>query len=329
MLEDLNNAEGKNIRPLILGIEGSSLSLREVELFQNLNPWGIILFSRNVENKEQLYLLCSEFRNSVNRKNAPILIDQEGGRVQRLLPPICPDIKSMGEIGALYESSPKEGIALLRSSIGAICTALKGCGINANCAPVADLRIKAMHEVIGARAFSEDPEICKILSSIAIDVFLQNKITPILKHVPGYGRVKVDPHFDLPVVEETFEKLDKSDFIPFKNLLSVPAMMSAHIIYKNIDPLHAASQSKTIMHDLIRANWGYNGLIMSDDIMMKALKGSAVDRAIASLEAGNDIVLHCSGDYYEMKSLLEKIPTASNITQERMNGFTQCERVRE
>lgn len=321
----------QTISPVVIGCAGKTLSADEVALFSDYNPWGLILFNRNLDDSAQIKALIAQFQEAVGRKNAPIFIDQEGGRVQRLRPPLSPDFMAMGEIGTLYQKQPEEAIALLQTTITALSMPLKKLGINANCAPVADLRLEAMHEVIAMRSFSHDPDICKFLADIAMRTFIENGIAPILKHVPGYGRVKSDPHHFLPYIDAPLEQLEQSDFIPFQKLLHAPAMMSAHIIIEAIDAHYPATQSRLIMHHLIREKWGYDGLLITDDIMMEALAGSVCERACASLKAGNDIILHCSGDFTQMQELFQAVaPFPSSVqSQKRMMNFEHIYSLRE
>jgi len=308
-------------KPVIISCSTLSLSKEEISLIQDYQPWGLILFGRNIQSQPQVKELTDHFKSLVKDNNAPVLIDQEGGRVQRLAPPDWPQYPSMGDIAELYSQNSGEGLKLLTQTIQSISADLKACGINVNCAPVADLRLPNTDPVIGKRAFAADVETTTKLAGHAASVFLENSILPVLKHVPGYGRVNTDPHFKLPFVKGELKTLEDADFKPFKALSHIKSMMVAHICYEALNPTVPATQSPEILQSLIRDDWHYDGLLMTDDIMMQALQGDVVQRSLASWRAGMDIILHCSGKIQETTQLLENTPIASEQTARRMREF--------
>ena len=290
----------------IFGLQGLALSDEERDFFQQVQPIGYILFARNIDTPDQVKALTRDLRAiSPDIKNLPILIDQEGGRVQRLRPPHWQDLPPAASYGDLFAHHPnqaKKACALGHRLIG---RALHDLGITVNCAPVADVADPQGHPVIGDRAFSSDPMIATELAAIAASAFLSEGVLPVVKHVPGHGRANSDSHESLPVIETSLEDLSKRDFIPFSNLASLPLMMMAHVLYTELDPEHPASQSSEIIRRVLREKMGFDGLVLGDDVGMEALSGSMAERSRKMLEAGCDYVLHCSGDMEEMRAVAE------------------------
>ena len=278
----------------IFGCIGSKLSKKEFDFFKESQPWGFILFSRNIESKAQVKLLTMELRESVGR-NAPILIDQEGGRVQRMRSPEW--MEYLPALTQVKKSGSHAGRAMyLRSRL--IALELNEIGIDVNCAPVADLLKPNTHTILADRCYGETVEdVVKISRAVATGL-LDGGVLPVVKHIPGYGRAVVDGHEQLPIVREPLEVLTRTDFLPFKLLADLPISMTAHITYTSIDDTPATISKK--MLSLIRNDLGYKNLIITDDISMGALEGSIFERSKSSIDAGCDIVLHCNGDLKEM-----------------------------
>ncbi|NNC36582.1 MAG: beta-N-acetylhexosaminidase [Acidimicrobiales bacterium] len=279
----------------IFGCQGPSLSPGESAFFRDCNPWAFILFSRNIETPDQVRKLCADLRSSVGR-NALIFVDQEGGRVQRLKPPHWRKMPSARIFGDLYRES--EGAALRATWLNyrLIADELRSVGISANCAPVLDLPVDGADPIISDRAFSQGSEITTItLANACMSGLMAGGVLPVIKHIPGHGRATVDSHKELPVIYEPLDKLNATDFGPFKAFNDAPAAMTAHVVLKRVDPDNPVTMSKTAMASVVRENIGYQGLVMTDDLDMKALKGDLTYLTQASLKAGCDVVLQCSG----------------------------------
>lgn len=292
--------------PIIFGIEGKQLTEAEIKFFKSVNPFGYIIFARNIESKSQLLNLTNSIRNLNGDENIPISIDQEGGRVARLRPPLVrayPPAKHFGDMARKDMKAAYEATFDNYSQIG---MDLRECGINVNCAPVADLLVESAHDIIGDRSFGSSVEIAANLCKAAALGLIAAGIQPIIKHIPGHGRALCDSHEDLPIVSADLKTLEQTDFEVFRRLshLSVWAM-TAHIIFTEIDKDHCITTSKEGM-DYIRHTLGYNSnLIMSDDLSMKALKNTPGQNAVAALNAGCDIALHCNGKMEEMVDIYE------------------------
>lgn len=288
---------------VIFGCEGPILKEEEKEFFAKIKPFGFILFGRNVESPKQVKQLCDDLRATINDPTAPILIDQEGGRVRRMRPPEWVDNFAMKPFGDLYERDPSLAIEMLQLQCDVQSSQFHVAGINVTCAPVLDTRFAYSHDVVGDRAFSEDTEIISILGEVVIKRFEENGILPIIKHIPGHGRAKIDSHLDLPRIDASLNDLQDIDFKPFKHVLAhtdVSMAMTAHLLYENLDPDHCGTMSSKIIRQVIREDLGFNGILMTDDLSMKALKGSFSEKTIACLDAGCDLILHCSGNMEEM-----------------------------
>jgi beta-N-acetylhexosaminidase len=306
-------------RAVILGCAGARLSAEERGFFARFNPLGFILFARNVEAPDQLRALIAELRQSLGHADAPVLIDQEGGRVQRLRPPhwrAAPPAARFGELALRDSDAACEAARLNARLIGA---ELADLGIDMVCAPVLDLRFPGAHEVIGDRAFSSDPEIVSLLGRAACEGFFAAGVVPIVKHSPGHGRGMVDSHLSLPVVEASRAELERSDFRPFKSLADMPWAMTAHVVYRAIDAKRPATTSPLIVDQVIRGHIGFDGVLIGDDLSMEALHGSIAERAEATLAAGCDLALHCNGKMDEMKMLSEVVGEITPLTMERLS----------
>lgn len=288
---------------VIFGCEGPILKDEEKEFFAQLKPFGFILFGRNVESPKQVKRLCDDLRATINDPSAPILIDQEGGRVRRMRPPEWVDNFAMKPFGDLYENAPELAIEMLQLQCDVQSSQFHVAGLNVTCSPVLDTRFAYSHDVVGDRAFSEDIEIISTLGTIAIERFQRNGILPIIKHIPGHGRAKIDSHLDLPKIDASLKDLQDIDFKPFMHVLKhteVSMAMTAHLLYENIDVDHCGTMSSKLIKQVIRKELGFTGILMTDDLSMKALEGSFAEKTKACLDAGCDLILHCSGNMEEM-----------------------------
>ena len=288
----------------ILGCSGPALTREETAFFRRVKPWGFILFARNVESPDQVRRLVDALRETVGRDDAPILIDQEGGRVQRLGPPHWGRYPPGRAYGELAGNDPLLRREITRLGARLLAHDLATLGINVDCVPVLDAPDPAGHEIIGDRAYGQTADDVALLGRAAAEGLLAGGVLPIIKHIPGHGRARADSHLELPVVDASWAELDARDFAPFRVCSDMPMAMTAHVIYSAVDRKRPATTSKKVMRKVIREAIGFGGLVMSDDLSMKALTGSFTERAEASLAAGCDVVLHCNGDMAEMKSVL-------------------------
>jgi beta-N-acetylhexosaminidase len=288
----------------ILGCSGPELTAEETAFFRRVRPWGFILFKRNVESPDQVRGLVEALRDTVGRPDAPVLIDQEGGRVQRLGPPHWGRYPPGQAYGLLGVNDPLVRREITRLGARLMAHDLKALGINVDCVPVLDVPDPLGHEIIGDRAYGKTPEDVAILGRAAAEGLIAGGVLPVIKHIPGHGRAKADSHLELPVVEASWDDLDARDFAPFKALSDMPMAMTAHVIYSAIDRKRPATTSRKAIRKVIRGVIGFDGLLMSDDLSMKALSGDFTERAKASLAAGCDVVLHCNGDMAEMKAVI-------------------------
>jgi beta-N-acetylhexosaminidase len=288
----------------ILGCLGPTLSREEKAFFRRVRPWGFILFKRNVESPDQVRALVDALRATVDRPDAPVLIDQEGGRVQRLGPPHWRRYPPGEAYGALAGNDPLVRREVTRLGARLMAHDLAALGINVDCVPVLDVPDPQGHEIIGDRAYGQTPNEVAVLGRAAAEGLIAGGVLPVIKHIPGHGRAKADSHLELPVVDASWEDLDQRDFAPFKALSDMPMAMTAHVIYSQIDAKRPATTSRKVMRKAIRGAIGFGGLVMSDDLSMKALSGDFTERARASLAAGCDVVLHCNGEMAEMKAVV-------------------------
>jgi beta-N-acetylhexosaminidase len=270
-----------------------------------VKPWGFILFKRNVETPDQVRALVASLRNTVGRADAPVLIDQEGGRVQRLGPPHWGLYPPGRAFGALAGNDPLVRREVTRLGARLMAHDLAALGINVDCVPVLDVPDPAGHEIIGDRAYGQTPEEVALLGRAAAEGLIAGGVLPVIKHIPGHGRAMSDSHLDLPVVDAGFEDLDGRDFAPFRVLSDMPMAMTAHVIYSAIDKKRPATTSRKVMRRVVRGAIGFDGLVMSDDLSMKALSGDFTERAEMSRAAGCDVVLHCNGSMVEMKAVVK------------------------
>ena len=278
----------------IYGLGGLELTGDERSFFRDAEPAGFILFKRNCDNSEQLLRLTDSLRELSGRDDVPILIDQEGGRVARLRPPEWPAFPAAEKFASLYRIAPSSAIEAVRSNARAIGLTLRSVGINVNALPLLDVRQEGASDIIGDRAFGSEPMQVAALGRAALDGLASAGVVGIIKHIPGHGRALVDSHHELPVVDATAEELE-SDLEPFERLASAPMGMMAHVVYTAWDSGRPASQSRTVIHDIVRERIGFAGFLMSDDSNMNALTGTQAERAAACVAAGCDVALPCNG----------------------------------
>jgi len=291
------------IRAAVLGCAGPSLGEQERAFLSQAQPWGLILFKRNVVDRAQLRALTDDFRAIVGRADAPVLIDQEGGRVQRMGPPHWPPYPAAARFAA---TDAPERAAWLAARL--IAADLFEVGISVDCAPVLDVASEGMHAAIGARAFSDSAERVARLGRAYANGLIAGGVAPVVKHMPGHGRAQVDSHLDLPVVTASREALAARDFLPFAALKDLPMAMSAHIVFTAIDDQAPATTSPRVVSEIMRGEIGFDGLIFSDDTSMKALRGTFAEKTRAIFAAGLDIVLHCNGDLAEAREVVAETP---------------------
>ena len=306
-------------KAFITGIKSLKLTTSEVKFLKKQKPWGIILFSRNIKSINQTKLLTNSIRKLFKDPHYPILIDQEGGRVNRLKNIITFDNLTGEYFGKLYVQDKRKFNIIYRLFIDKSSYLLKQIGVNINTLPVLDLRIKGSSNIIGDRSFSENKKIVSKVGDICIDLFNQNSIGTVIKHIPGHGLAKVDSHNFTPVVDKSINYLIKNDFFPFKNKDSLFAM-TAHIIYKKIDPLNTATHSKKIIN-IIRKKIGFKNVLISDDLSMKSLKYDLITNTIKSFKAGCNLALHCNGNFNEMKVVAENSPVVNNFIIKKTSLF--------
>jgi beta-N-acetylhexosaminidase len=287
----------------IFGCAGPSLGAEEAAFYRDARPWGFILFKRNIETPDQVRALTDALRETVNDPSAPILIDQEGGRVQRLGPPHWRRYPPGRAYGDLAGNDPLVRREIARLGARLIAHDLASLGINVDCAPVLDVPEPGAHDIIGDRAYGEAWQEVATLGRAVAEGLIAGGVLPVVKHVPGHGRAKSDSHEHLPVVEASYETLAARDFAPFRANSDMPMAMTAHVVYAAIDPDAPATTSRRVVRRVIRGDIGFDGLLMSDDLSMKALSGDFEDRARASLAAGCDVVLHCNGSMAEMRAV--------------------------
>ncbi|MEQ8265853.1 MAG: beta-N-acetylhexosaminidase [Parvibaculum sp.] len=296
-----------SVSSAIYGCRGTALSDDERAFFRNACPWGFILFARNIADPEQVRRLTAELREAAGHE-APILIDQEGGRVQRLRPPFWRAWPSGRTYGEIYERDAETGLFAVRLGAQLMAAELRHVGITVDCLPVLDVPVPGAHDVIGDRAYAEAPGPVAALGLAAAEGLLSGGVLPVIKHMPGHGRAAVDSHKSLPVVDTPVEELRRVDFAPFHALRLMPLGMTAHVVYTALDPHAPATTSATIIRNIIRGEIGFEGLLMSDDLSMEALRGTLGERARASLDAGCDVVLHCNGKMAEMEAVAREVP---------------------
>jgi beta-N-acetylhexosaminidase len=294
-------------RAFITGLAGPDITPDEKAFLREAEPWGLIVFKRNVQSPQQVLALTRSFREAVGR-DAPVLVDQEGGRVQRLGPPHWPAYPPGAMYGRIYRQDAALGLKAARLGALLIASDLRAVGIDVDCLPLADVPAGDADPVIGDRAYGTDPGQVAALAAAVADGLLAGGVLPVVKHLPGHGRATADSHLKLPVVETDRATLERTDFAPFRALADLPLGMTAHVVFSAIDPVAPATTSAIMVGEVIRRFIGFSGLLMGDDVSMGALSGSLAERARASLQAGCDMVLHCNGDLAEMQEVASAVP---------------------
>ncbi len=312
-------------RALITDAAGLALSADERAFFRDADPWGFIIFKRNVETPDQLRALTDSMRESVGR-DAPILVDQEGGRVQRLGPPHWPKYPPGAAYGAVYERDTEAGLRAAWLGARLIAHDLRAVGIDVDCLPIADVPISEADPVIGNRAYGTTPGQIAAIGAAVAEGLLAGGVLPVLKHIPGHGRATADSHHALPVVSTDAKTLQSTDFAAFRPLAKLPLGMTAHVVFTAIDPVAPATTSVTMVREVIRGHIGFDGLLMSDDISMNALAGTLAERARASLAAGCDVVLHCNGAFDERRAVADACPPLAGEARRRADAALGCRR---
>ncbi len=293
-------------RAFVCGCSGLALSEDERAFLRETRPWGLILFKRNVESREQLRALTDDFRSTLGRDGAPVLIDQEGGRVQRMGPPHWTPYPAAARFDA--EIGGERALAAAKLAARLMAQDLREVGITVDCAPVLDVADAETHAVIGARAYGRDPGRVAAFGRAVMEGLMAGGVAPVVKHVPGHGRARADSHLELPVVPASLAELDARDFAPFRALRDAPMAMTAHVVYRALDPERPATTSRIVLQTIVREAIGFDGLLISDDLSMKALGGPFAGRARAAFAAGVDIALHCNGDLSEARPVAESSP---------------------
>ncbi len=302
---------------LIAGLSGEVLTAGEAAFLRDARPCGIILFSRNCTSRDQIARLTASAREARGGDDLLVLVDQEGGRVQRLRPPLGRLLPPAAAYGALYAKDPEAALRMARGVASLVARDLACLGIDTVCAPVLDVPVAGAHDIIGDRAYGSTPgQVAALGRAVALGL-LAGGALPVVKHIPGHGRATADSHVDLPVVTETWAELSASDFAPFKALAHMPAAMTAHVVFTAIDAHAPASTSSRVTREVIRGEIGFDGLLMSDDLSMRALKGSIRSRAEAVIRAGSDVALHCNGDLSEMREAAEGAPALAGDSLRR------------
>ena len=296
------------MRAFVSGCAGCVMSRDEVSFFREAEPWGLILFARNCESPDQVRELARQFRECVDRANAPVFIDQEGGRVQRLGPPTWRKYPAARAYGEVYRRDPAHALKLVHEGARLMADDLHDVGVTVNCLPVADVPQPGAHDIIGDRAYSSDVQEISELARAAAEGSIAGGVLPVVKHIPGHGRASVDSHVGLPVVTTDAETLSAVDFAAFASLKDLPIAMTAHVIYTAFDEDRPATLSSIVIKDVIRDEIGFSGLLLTDDLSMGALSGTLAERTDAAFKAGCDIALHCNGQMAEMEAVAEATP---------------------
>ncbi len=304
-------------RAFITGVSGLTLTADEREFMRAERPWGFILFKRNIDTPSQVIALVDELRKSIDVPEAPVLIDQEGGRVQRLGPPQWPAYPPGATFGTLYDIDRSLGLTAAQLSARLIAADLIDLGVTVDCLPLADLPVAGADAVIGNRAYGTEPAKVAAIARAVTDGLEQGGVLPVLKHIPGHGRATADTHFRLPVVDTPLAELERTDFAAFRPLADLAMAMTAHVVFSALDPAQPATTSATIIEQVIRGSIGFQGLLMSDDVSMNALAGSIAERTRAIVSAGCDMILHCNGKLDEMREVARETPELSGGALDR------------
>jgi beta-N-acetylhexosaminidase len=301
----------------IYGCAGLALSAEETAFFRDAEPWGFILFARNISDADQVLALVESLRETIGDARAPVLIDQEGGRVMRLKPPAWKARPAMGRFGALHAGAAETAREAAYLNARLIAHDLASLGITVDCMPVLDVPVEGADAVIGDRALATDPATIIDLAREVIDGLLEGGVLPVMKHIPGHGRATADSHYALPHVAASREALSASDFVPFRSLAHCPIAMTAHVVYEAIDPARPCTLSPRVIKEAVRGEIGFEGLLLSDDLSMNALTGTLAQRTKGALFAGCDIALHCNGKMDEMKEVAGEAKTLEGASLKR------------
>ncbi len=315
-------------RAFISGLAGLTISAGERAFFRATRPWGLILFKRNISSPEQVSELIANFRDILGWQ-APVLIDQEGGRVQRLGPPHWPAYPPGARYGEIYDRDATSGLAAARLAGHLIAADLAALGIDVDCLPIADVPVAGGDPVIGDRAYGTEPAKVAAIAGAVAQGLMAGGVLPVLKHLPGHGRANADSHHKLPVVDTSRAELEATDFAAFRPLAGLPLGMTAHVVFSAIDARAPATTSVTMVRDVIRGFIGFDGLLMSDDVSMNALSGTIAERSAAALAAGCDVVLHCNGDLAEMTQVAAAVPELSGLAAVRADAALAARGARE
>ena len=303
-------------RAFITGLAGATISANERAFLREAHPWGLIVFKRNINTPKQFADIANVFREIIGWQ-APVLVDQEGGRVQRLGPPHWPSYPPGAVYGAIYDRDPAIGLSAARLGGHLIAADLRAVGIDVDCLPIADVPVAGGDPVIGDRAYGTEPGKVAAIARAIAEGLAAGGVLPVLKHLPGHGRATADSHHRLPVVDTDRKTLEATDFAAFRPLADLPLGMTAHVVFSAIDPIAPATTSVTMVREVIRGFIGFRGLLMSDDVSMNALAGSIAERSRAALAAGCDLVLHCNGDLAEMSAVAGAVPELSGEAARR------------
>jgi beta-N-acetylhexosaminidase len=295
-------------RAFITGLEGATLTTDERRLVREFQPAGLILFARNCRSPDQIRALVAEFKSAAGHDRVLVLIDQEGGRVQRIRPPHASLLPAAAAYLAFTGGDVLAAARRVRLGARLAAAEMRDLGIDTVCAPVLDVPVEGAHDIIGNRAYAHDPATVAALGGAAADGLMAGGVLPVIKHIPGHGRARADSHLELPVVDASREALAASDLEPFRLLAHLPAAMTAHVVYTALDAERPATTSAKVIRDVIRGDIGFGGLLMSDDLGMKALVGSFALRTREALAGGCDLALHCSGNLEEMEEVASASP---------------------
>jgi beta-N-acetylhexosaminidase len=304
------------MRAFITGFAGTKLIDAERAFLREAQPWGFILFKRNIAEPQAVRALVDDVRGTLGR-SAPALIDQEGGRVARLTPPHWPQYPPGAAFGALYDRDKDAGLAAAELGARLIAADLAELGIDVDCLPLADVPVAGADPVVGDRAYGTTPDKVAAIAGAVAEGLMGGGVLPVLKHIPGHGRATADSHAKLPVVNTERAALDATDFAAFRPLAGLPMAMTAHVVFTALDPIEPATVSATIVRGVIRDSIGFAGLLMTDDISMGALSGSIAERTRAAISAGCDVVLHCNGQMPEMEAVAAQAPALAGAALAR------------
>jgi beta-N-acetylhexosaminidase len=306
----------------IIGLAGPVLTPNEAAFLKSSRPCGIILFARNIQSPDQVRRLVNDAKSAVGSGQMLVLVDQEGGRVQRLGPPHWRVLPSAAGYARLYDANPGFALSAARQVARLTAADLAALGINTNCTPVLDVPVVGSHDVIGDRAYGSAVRQVVALGRAVAEGFVSGGVLPVIKHIPGHGRARADSHVQLPIVTTTQAELERTDFAAFRSLAHLPAAMSAHVVFSEFDSM-PASTSGVVISQVVRGLIGFDGLLISDDLSMKALSGGLRGRAEAVIAGGGDVALHCNGDLVEMQAVAEGVPWLMHASRSRFERALQ------